>query len=87
MALGHSNREHERGWHSAMEHIMHKPYGNWQVFLWTLTAVVISGLFIYLFNRRMLRRNSFLREYQSKKLAVILAIFTEPWLFFLPAFK
>ena len=30
-----------------MEHIMHKPYGNWQVFLWTLAAVVISGV-IYL---------------------------------------
>ena len=41
-----------------------------EVFLWTLAAVVISGLFIYLFNRRMLRRNTFLREYQSRKLAV-----------------
>lgn len=58
-----------------------------EVFLWTLAAVVISGLFIYLFNRRMLRQNTFLREYQSRKLAVILAIFTAPWLFFLPAFR
>ena len=33
MALGYSNREHGRGWHTAMEHIMHKPYGNEQVFL------------------------------------------------------
>ena len=33
MALGYSNREHGRDWHSAMEHIIHKPYGNEQVFL------------------------------------------------------
>ena len=30
-----------------MEHITHKPYGNWQVLLWMLAAVVISGV-IYL---------------------------------------
>ncbi len=87
IALGHSNSEQGHGWHNAMEHIMHKPYGNWQVFLWTLAAVVISGILIYRFNRRMLRRNPFLREYQNQKISVTLAIFTAPWLFFLPAFK
>ena len=56
-----------RGWRSAMEHITHEPYGNWQVFLWTLVAVVILGLFICLFNSENAATKFFLARISKQK--------------------
>lgn len=73
-------------WYTAMEHIIYRPYGHWLAFLWTLAAVVVSAVCIYLFNRRLLRRSAFLREYQIRRIAATLAVLTAPWLLFLPAY-
>ena len=63
-------------WYTAMEHIIYRPYGHWLAFLWTLAAVVVSAVCIYLFNRRLLRRSAFLREYQIRRIAATLAVLT-----------
>ena len=73
-------------WYTAMEHIIYRPYGHWLAFLWTLAAVVVSAVCSYLFNRRLLRRSAFLREYQIRRIAATLAVLTAPWLLFLPAY-
>ena len=73
-------------WYTAMEHIIYRPYGHWLAFLWTLAAVVVSAVCVYLFNRRLLRRSAFLREYQIRRIAATLAVLTAPWLLFLPAY-
>ncbi len=74
-------------WYKAMEPIIYRPCGHWLSFLWTLAAVVISAVCIFLFNRRLLRRSVFLREYQIRRIAATLAVLTAPWLLFLPAYS
>lgn len=60
------------------------PLSNIFSFLWTLAAVAISALLIYVFNRKICLKKSELDDDVKKKLSIVLAIVTAPYLFFLP---
>ncbi|WP_297812294.1 hypothetical protein [uncultured Finegoldia sp.] len=47
-------------------------------------AVIFAGFLVYYFNRRFSFRNTDLTESQIKKVSMILAIITAPYLFLLP---
>ena len=53
-------------------------------FLWTAFFVALAGFFIYLFNLKLCLNKTTLDLSQKKKLAISMAVFTAPYLFFLP---
>ena len=73
-------------WDSWLEPVMYNPFKSWLAFLVTLIAVVLSGLCIYLFDRRALRSCSALDDHQRHIVALTLAVITAPWLFFIPMY-
>ena len=52
--------------------------------LWVAGCVALAAFFIYLFNYRFCLSKAGLEEDEKKKLALSLAVFTAPYLFFLP---
>ena len=50
-----------------------------------LIAIAISGVLIYVLNRRMLKKDPDLSPEQIRKIALNLAIFTAPYLFLIPS--
>lgn len=60
------------------------PFGNILAFLITSTAIFISGILIYYFNKNFVFKNSSLDEEVVKKLCFHLAIFTAPYFFLFP---
>ena len=64
--------------------IMYHPFQRFDSFLWVSFCVVITGSIIYYFNRHIALRNLPLEEGALHKLALSLAIFTAPYLFYLP---
>ena len=76
----------EELWSNTVGHIMHNSFAHPAAFLWTLIGVALAGVCIYLFDRRVLRRCPELSEEQAKKLALIMAVVTAPWLFFIPMY-
>lgn len=52
--------------------------------LWVAGCVALAAFFIYLFNYRFCLSKAGLDEGEKKKLALSLAVFTAPYLFFLP---
>lgn len=59
------------------------PFDNIYAFLYTFTAVIISGIMIYIFNRYVSFRKCRDKKL-SAKVALVLAIVTAPYLFLLP---
>lgn len=62
----------------------YNPLGNAVSFLIVAVVVVFCGYLIYLFNTRYALKHAPLEDAQRKKLALSLAIFTAPYLFFIP---
>lgn len=62
----------------------YNPFGNIGSFLIVTAIVAICGYLIYLFNTGYALKKAPLEEAQRKKLALSLAIFTAPYLFFIP---
>lgn len=60
------------------------PFESIYAILWVTVSVVIAGFFIYLFSYKYCLKKSNLDEKQKKKLALSLAIFTAPYLFYIP---
>lgn len=60
------------------------PFENMFSFLWVAGCVFFTAFFIYLFNCRFSLKKTPLRKEEKKKLALSLAVFTAPYLFFLP---
>jgi hypothetical protein len=61
----------------------------WQdplAFIIALVSVVISALMIYLFNKRMLRKNTEIGEENARYCAKRLAIATAPYLYLIPVY-
>ena len=54
-------------------------------FLWVTVCVVITAVLIYVFNYKWCLKNADFDEAQRKKIALSLAIFTAPYLFYLPS--
>ena len=64
--------------------VTYRPFENIYAVLWVSVCVLISGYFIYLFNYKVSFRKADLSETIKKKLALSLAVFTAPYLFYLP---
>ena len=70
--------------HNIANPLVFNPFNNIFSFLYALVAVVIAGVFIYIFNLKICLKKTDLNDELKKKTALSLAIFTAPYLFFLP---
>lgn len=64
--------------------VSYNPFESLYAILWITTCVIITSFFIYLFNYKFCLKKSTLDDEQKKKVALSLAIFTAPYLFYLP---
>lgn len=72
-------------WYDNMTNaVSYNPFENIYAVMWVTACVIITALFIYLFNYKFCLKKSSLDDTQKKKLALSLAIFTVPYLFYLP---
>ena len=60
------------------------PFATVYSFLWAAGCVVIGGVLIYLFNRHLCLNHCGLSDRQKHKTALMMAIFTAPYLFLFP---
>ena len=61
------------------------PFANIYAFLLTILAIAISGICIYLLNKKISLKKIDMTERQKKIISLIIAIATSPYLFLLPA--
>ena len=64
--------------------VSYNPFESLYAILWVTGCVIITSFFIYLFNYQFCLKKSTLDSEQKKKVALSLAIFTAPYLFYLP---
>ena len=64
--------------------IAYDPLGSGWAFLWVGAAVLLAAVCIYWFDRRLALKNAPLTETQKHTLSLSMAVFTAPYLFFLP---
>lgn len=64
--------------------IDYNPFGNVYALIITLLGILISGILIYIFNKKISFKNIDITERQKNILSVTLAIITSPYLFLLP---
>lgn len=68
----------------SLQAIMYNPFENMKTFLWVTGCVIFTALLIYTVNRYFCLRKTDLTISEKGKLALSLAIFTAPYLFYLP---
>lgn len=73
-------------WNDHLTPILYNAFKTPAAFLWTLAAVALSGVCIYLFDRRAMRGCQLLTERQRHVIALTMAIATAPWTFFIPMY-
>lgn len=73
-------------WEDSVGHILHNSFAHPAAFLWTLAAVALAGVCIFLWDRRVLRRCGEMDDRQVKVVAAAMAVVTAPWLFFVPVY-
>ena len=66
--------------HALQFNAFHNPFA----FAYTVFAIAVAGLFIYLFDRRVIYRTGEFTNKQANKIALFMAIFTAPYLYLLP---
>lgn len=64
--------------------ISYNPFSNIYAFIWVTICILISGICIYNFNYNMVFKQLNIDHDKKKTLALSLAIFTSPYLFYLP---
>lgn len=64
--------------------VSYNPFDNIVSFLWVTVCVITTALFIYFFNDKWCLKKAILADKQRKKVALSLAVFTAPYLFYLP---
>lgn len=64
--------------------VMMNPFSSVGSFLWTAFFTALAGFLIYLFHVKFCLKKTTLDAIQRKKLALSVAIFTAPYLFFFP---
>lgn len=64
--------------------VAYDPFSSPYSILWITVCVMITAFFIYMFNYRLCFKKLDIEEAQKKKLALSLAVFTAPYLFYLP---
>lgn len=65
--------------------VNYNPFQNIWGFLWVTVCVVLTAILIYIFNYKWCLKKAEFDEVQCKKVALSLAIFTAPYLFYLPS--
>lgn len=63
---------------------VYNPLENPWAFLYVGLFILLSAILIYVFNVRICLRKADLDQYQRRKLALSLAVFTAPYLFWMP---
>ena len=66
--------------------VTYNPFSNIYAFLWTTVCVTAAALLIYLFHVKISFRKLPIEQALKRKLALSLAVFTAPYLFYLPTF-
>lgn len=85
MLFQNYSNDFEKWWnHNICNPLTFNPFNNIFSFLWTFVAATISALLIYVFNRKICLKKSELDDSVKKKLSIVMAIATAPYLFFLP---
>ncbi|MDD3429928.1 MAG: hypothetical protein PHG02_08000 [Oscillospiraceae bacterium] len=64
--------------------VSYNPFSSVWGFLWVTVCVIITALFIYLFNYKICFKKLDLSPPQKKALALSMAVFTAPYVFYLP---
>ena len=64
--------------------VMTNPLGGIFPFFATLVSVAVSGILIYVFNLKICLNTSLLEEKNKKKTALLIALCTAPYMFFMP---
>ena len=64
--------------------VAYHPFLSIAGFLWVAACVLLAGFMIYWLNKRFCLKNTALNDLEKRKIALTLAIFTAPYLFFLP---
>lgn len=73
-------------WESSVGHIMHNAFAHPAAFLWTLAGVAIAGVCIYFFDKKAMGRCALLTPRAKHIIALVMAVVTAPWLFFIPMY-
>lgn len=71
-------------YHNISSAVSYNPFESIYSILWVTVCVIIAAFFIYLFNYKLCLKKLNLSNEQKKKIALSLAIFTAPYLFYLP---
>jgi len=66
--------------------LMWNPFENIFSFIYCTIGILISGVFIYLFNKKITFKNIDLKDNLKKKIAFVLSLITMPYLFYLPTY-
>ncbi|MPM85378.1 hypothetical protein SDC9_132458 [bioreactor metagenome] len=64
--------------------VNYNPFQSVYGFLWVTLCVVLAAFMIYLFNRKVSFKKAPLTDRQKRQLSLSLAVFTAPYLFYLP---
>ncbi|NLM03726.1 MAG: hypothetical protein GX214_01760, partial [Clostridiales bacterium] len=64
--------------------VSYNPFESIYALLWVTLSLLITGFFIYLFNYKFSLNKTNLDKSQRKKIALSLAIFTAPYVFYIP---
>lgn len=64
--------------------VTYNPFESIYGVLWTTMCVIITSILIYFINKKWCLKKLELTDEQKKKVALALAIFTAPYLFYLP---
>lgn len=70
----------------ATQGLMMNPFRHPVSFLWTLAGVALAGVCIYFFDKRAMKSCELLDGRQRHIIALVMAIVTAPWLFFIPRY-
>lgn len=74
-----------RWWQDCVSNpVSFNPFSSIWAFLWVTICVAVTALCIYGLNKKICLAGTDLEERQKKKLALSLAVFTAPYLFYLP---
>lgn len=74
----------QSGFGKFMNGLQFNAFSNVGALLYTLFAVAVSGLMIYLFDRRVIFKTGEFTKEQTNRIAFIMAIITAPYLYLLP---
>ena len=79
------NTSFGKWWHDNLTNaVMYNPFDSIYAILWTTMCVIITSVLIYFMNKKWCLKRLEITDEQKKKVALALAIFTAPYLFYLP---